>query len=668
MGATPYLTGALAHYARSDLGSPIPVNRKSPLVAGFTGYEGHYLTQRDIAQLAAKHPTANLGLRLRDIVIGIDVDHYGDKHGADQLADLERELGPLPNGPYSTSRGPDQPARIRFFRVPPGRRRWLAKLARDIEVIHYGLRYAVVWPSIHPDGEGRVYRWYAADGTELDGPPELADLPELPAAWVEHMTCPDVGHTPDGAEIEPKFEVGKDGTERGLRVLSDEISRVWPTERDERGWNNQLFVSAKRIYELVAGGELADEPTRLRLIEMALTAGMYAEKGAYEQRNRIEATVESGRRRGLERARQLKDPTEQEEIEKLARQFWVQEQARELVRQRRATSALRLPDAGGTLAERLARPRPVEVWAIDELQPLGTNAVVTAQFGTGKTTLGLNVAWSLSGGLPFLGKFKAHLPEGRRVGFLNCEMTGDMFDDWCRDLGFDRPDLLVPMDLRGYSVPITTDAGRAYIANWLRDNAIWYLVVDSWARMLQMCGGGENDNDAAGALTRAFDVLKREGGTPNLLLLAHTGRQQFEEGQERARGATALDDWADVRWVYTKNKERDRFIFADKRVTVPEQKVTFDEATRLLTINGGSRKEENQTTRDENARFQVLNFLRSAGAPKGIKAIRAGVTGVGSTAIDLAVDGLLEDDVIEVDETATRGRPYRIKPKQGELL
>jgi Bifunctional DNA primase/polymerase, N-terminal len=56
----------------------------------------------------------------------------------------------------------------------------------DIEIIQRHHRYAVVWPSIHP--EGRQYQWFDADGNVIDGPPRKADLPELPAMWLEGLS------------------------------------------------------------------------------------------------------------------------------------------------------------------------------------------------------------------------------------------------------------------------------------------------------------------------------------------------------------------------------------------------------------------------------------------------------------------------------------------------
>jgi hypothetical protein len=82
-----------------------------------------------------------------------------------------------------------------------------------------------------------------------------------------------------------------------------------------------------------------------------------------------------------------------------------------------------------------------------------------------------------------------------------------------------------------------------------------------------------------------LDVIKDRAGVSNLVLPIHTGRAQ-ENGIDRARGATRLDDWADVRWLLKKTNDG-RFFSADGRdVLQEEQQLTFDETTRSLTLGG----------------------------------------------------------------------------------
>ena len=133
---------------------PLPAGRKEAPPRGYTGRGAKTPTARQLATWRQRHLDGNLALHLPPGVLGIDVDAYGGKPGAETLAELEDRLGALPDTWRSSSRPDDPVSGIRFFRVPEGLE-WPGGLP-GIELIHSGHRYAVVAPSIHP--EGRRYR------------------------------------------------------------------------------------------------------------------------------------------------------------------------------------------------------------------------------------------------------------------------------------------------------------------------------------------------------------------------------------------------------------------------------------------------------------------------------------------------------------------------------
>jgi hypothetical protein len=178
-----------AGWARSF---PLPVGQKDPPPGGITGRAGEAPSFQTVATFRRAPWKSNLGIAMPQDLIGIDVDQYGDKQGAEHLAALEDQLGVrLPPAARSTSRGADNPSGIRLYRVPPGLD-WKGELCPDVEIISWHDRYAVVWPSVHP--EGREYRWYDDDGDTLERPPLVAgDHPDLPWQFIAHATkAPDV--------------------------------------------------------------------------------------------------------------------------------------------------------------------------------------------------------------------------------------------------------------------------------------------------------------------------------------------------------------------------------------------------------------------------------------------------------------------------------------------
>lgn len=188
----PYADAALAYWRADYRGVLVlPPKRKEWPEKGYTGWGGRFPSMADVTGWTLDRPDGNIALRLPEGLLGLDVDAYDDKPGAETLAALEKRLGPLPATVSSTSRGYG-PSRIRLYRVPAGRG-WRDDL-EGIEPIHYGHRYMVVWPSVHPD-TGEVYRWYGPDGAELDRIPSPDEAAELPAAWVDELSHGEGGGT-----------------------------------------------------------------------------------------------------------------------------------------------------------------------------------------------------------------------------------------------------------------------------------------------------------------------------------------------------------------------------------------------------------------------------------------------------------------------------------------
>lgn len=197
----PYRETARAYRDKYWAGAlPIPYGEKHPPPTGFTGHAAPYPTADEIEQWANDSKRQNICLRLAGVskeyeVIGIDVDHYTsggkEKKGGDQLQALEDQLGVLPETWISSART-DGTSGIRYYRVPRGLA-FRGKIDKDIECIQKGHRFAVVWPSKHPDGG--TYRWFAP-GAPLDlsgiGPveeiPDARTLALLPEKWLTYLT------------------------------------------------------------------------------------------------------------------------------------------------------------------------------------------------------------------------------------------------------------------------------------------------------------------------------------------------------------------------------------------------------------------------------------------------------------------------------------------------
>lgn len=184
-GPTPYATAA-HNYLRAGWW-PIPVEDaggKSGIPRGFTGTHGRPVSHSDVVSWVITKPAANIALRMPLDVIGVDVDAYGDKPGAETLAELEERLGALPPTWVATAR--PLPSGKRLYRVPNGTR-LRSTMGPGIDVCQFHHRYVVVAPSVHHTGADVI--WVDSDSGELhDSVPTPDDLPELPWAWLEEFS------------------------------------------------------------------------------------------------------------------------------------------------------------------------------------------------------------------------------------------------------------------------------------------------------------------------------------------------------------------------------------------------------------------------------------------------------------------------------------------------
>lgn len=169
---------------------PLPPGRKDPPPTGFTGKGAPDPDEAQVALWVEEKGDGNVGLRLPENVVGIDVDQYikdGLQHdGAVNLEAfrVEHSLPPLPPTWTSTSRGADSPARIHFYWVH-STEGFKDNAVDGVQIIRHHHRYAVVWPSIHP--EGRPYEWYDPFRRALDEPPPADDLSDLPPEWFQAL-------------------------------------------------------------------------------------------------------------------------------------------------------------------------------------------------------------------------------------------------------------------------------------------------------------------------------------------------------------------------------------------------------------------------------------------------------------------------------------------------
>lgn len=239
VGENPFSVNFLNAYNRAGWKGviPLPYGKQSPPPKGFTGREAP-VAKKDqklewLKEAArshdkrgrAKSPAANLAVVHSELTIAIDVDDYEiegkRKDGGESLRALEGRLGPLPPTWRSSARGLDNPSGQRFYRLQP---EWSPKLldyddkpGPHIEIVRWGHRYSVVWPSMN-GRLGAIYRWISPEGEFVDGVPDINSLPLLPEKWVEYLTQ---GFTAYDDKLSARVDMSDDAAREWVLSMPD---------------------------------------------------------------------------------------------------------------------------------------------------------------------------------------------------------------------------------------------------------------------------------------------------------------------------------------------------------------------------------------------------------------------------------------------------------------
>ena len=259
-----------------------------------------------------------------------------------------------------------------------------------------------------------------------------------------------------------------------------------------------------------------------------------------------------------------------------------------------------------SLMERLKKEIDETAWRIANLLPVDARALLAAQFKAGKTTLTMNLVRALADGGNFL-DCRVDTVDGTVV-VLDFEMSDRQLAEWYRAADIENSDSVFLIPLRGSAsgFDIRIPEVRSQWAERLKTLDCEFLVVDCLRPIMDALG--LNEHSEAGLLLTALDALMKEAGVSEGLVVHHMGH-----AGERARGDSRLRDWPDVEWRLVRDKNEDeekpnadRYFSAYGRdVNFEEVKLGYEPTSRLLSVDGGSRKDEKK----ERALDIVLDML-----------------------------------------------------------
>jgi hypothetical protein len=515
---------------------PLPPGSKGPPPEGRTGYEGTDFTE---AELDSLDWTGNIGLRMPDGIIGLDVDAY--RGGRDTLREMADRLGKLPNTFISHS-GRDDGSGIRFYNVPVGLS-WVATLP-GMDIIQRTHRYAAVWPSTHP--EGRTYAWHDQDAAwNADHIPLVEDLPDLPWAWIAELsraTQGDVTARPQaasGPEVENFLSVHTVAHAPGYTSV---ICQHF-IERRTQGYSRHDTMQHCLTWacEHVRAGVMAAQPTIEALAELWTDAVSDNPRRAELVSDRRTTEFSAMVRHAVGKANAKTDP----ELHKLHDDVaGIPMQTSTLIdvyqqpSQQTPNDAPELPALPIDWRAFSKRDPGQHRWLVEQLWPEGRGVALWADAKEGKSELALWAAGCLAQGVhPWTGAPVEPVP----IAYFDFEMTEDDLDERLSDFGFDT-DLLD--NLRYFLLPplhaMDEEAGGREVATLAQHYGVAGVVIDTFGRAVL---GEEDKADTVRAFYRHTGIRLKQLGI-GYLRTDHAGKDRTR-GQ---RGSSAKRDDVDIVW------------------------------------------------------------------------------------------------------------------------
>jgi hypothetical protein len=545
--AEPFGEGAPLWRARGWFGTiPLPDGDKHPPPTGTTGRGRPYPDDVQVQRWRRNRPTGNIGLHLGPVdgtdyeTVGLDVDDYPDgdkqKTGGAQLAALEAELGALPDTWRSSARA-DRVSGIRFYLVPAGLA-FRGKAAQHIDVIQHAHRYAVVWPSMHPDGGRYRLRTPGSDVPTVDIP-RAADLPVLPDAWVDFLTN---GRTRD------------DGVPIDLDSTDDSISQ-WARDtlpgrtakpcdrmrRDVDKWLAEINADPSS-HDKITGAHWcllnnaaeghAGWPAAVREVEKAWRADV-ARRG---KRSLSDLRGEIGRSKtvALRKLKQKADDLAAEGLDYIGATC--------------ACNVGKYVDTGRVTRSLADVPRSKVEWLWRPWIPLGKVSILEGEPDVGKSVLTLAMSALVSTGQRFPQSIvdDAAVPQGKSApaGVVLVGIEDDEGDTIVPRLEAARADrtrihtMRQPVDSKGNPVPFVLPEGVDRLRRAIGEAQARFVVIDPITAYLSTKQVKAGDDPSTRQALMPLVELARETGCA-ILLVRHLNKAQGMSAKNRGSGTVA---------------------------------------------------------------------------------------------------------------------------------
>lgn len=292
------------------------------------------------------------------------------------------------------------------------------------------------------------------------------------------------------------------------------------------------------------------------------------------------------------------------------------------------------------LGDLLAKPEVSPDYLVDGLLVRGTVSALVAKPKVGKSTLARLLCLAVATGKEFLGRSTG---QGACIYLALEERKEEITADF-RAMGADGTEAI---DIHADTAP----AGAiSALVGLVRNQRPALVVIDPLFRLAHI-----RDEKAYAEVYAALGPLidtARETGT-HILVTHHSGKAQKADAIDRPLGSTALGGAVSTLIVLTRSDSY-RSVQTVQRIgaDMPETVLSFDSATRRLSISGTRAEADRQAVERE-----IVEYLKGAGE-RGEPEIVAHVEGANAVKRK-ALRSLVERRQVERAGTGKRGNPFK---------
>lgn len=700
---------------------PLPTGKKAQPPEGFTGQKHPRPSYADWYTEYSDNPAAwgNLGVRVPDGVVGVDVDAYDGKNGAATWDLIGHDYPPTVRlssrfipGKYDSVSG------IRFYRLPDSIDQSELWGAHDgIEILRFGHRYAVAPGSLHP--EGTTYQVFdEAARAFLDLLPPIDTLPELTVEQATRLTTAGAPWRGQATDAPPRVKDTAGICSYSMTILTRAM-------RDLQSSDSRYQTMSDAVWALISGEDeghhLGSALETLKLAYFQATAADRKKAGAESPLSEFDRNVTGARAKVAELPTdpmfqgccaseqppvtppdtapsdspftdEAADPDTgtdpdagpspyEQAVRRKYADLRVNEDAKEMLSEHRVGQAK--PLTGMNLTDFLGTQYEEERYRVGDIDrglwPSDGRVLLAAAAKTGKTTMvACNLIPSLADGTPFLGRYDVQPVTGTIV-YLNMEVGPRTMQRWIADAGIRNADKVIVENLRGAASALTimSPKGRKRVADWLASHGAEIVILDPLAPLLAALEVDENSNSDVARFFGYWSETLQMAGVVDDLVVHHTGH-----AGERSRGASRLLDEPDAVWTLTKDQAGDdekgsdiddlfsvaptRFLQAFGRdVELAAEALEFDPQTRLLGLSGESKGRAKKRVRQASTIDQIKGLLAD-GKARSKTAIADCLIGVQTNMKFPAVQTFI--DTGHLYDTGLRVNASRKDPTSGGVL